>query len=381
MGYYKKSNDYEEKMSKVQKEVDQAIERIFKNGEFQRYLEVVSKFPKYSLNNVLMILSQKPNATMVQGFNSWKELGRQVQKGEKALKIFAPTFKKMEVTRLSPETQKPMIDSNGKNVIEKKDVLTGFRLVNVFDVSQTTGKELFNLRDLVRDDLKESHRIRELYKKFKDHLNQNSRFDVKEEILDDDGVRGYYRPTDDAIRINASVENTSMKFKTLIHEYAHGLLHHKDSEMKDLPRGHKEAQAEAVAFIVSKYYGLDTTQYSAGYIATWAKDINLAKQAMQEIQKVANQTISEIDGLMKDRMKEIQQSLSQSKAKESGLQISELKVMKSNAGYYLGREAKEDGMTVPYDRQSDYFKTEGEAKQALKEQKPMKERQSPVLER
>ncbi|MGG4021936.1 hypothetical protein ABEV12_11745, partial [Geobacillus stearothermophilus] len=89
--------------------------------------------------------------------------------------------------------------------------------------------------------------------------------------------------------------------------YAHAQLHHKDSDMQKLPRGHKEAQAEAVAFIVSKYYGLDTEPYSAGYIATWAKDIQLAKQAMKEIQHVAQGIIQEIDELMKDRIKELRQ--------------------------------------------------------------------------
>lgn len=314
MSYYRKTNDSEEKMNRIQKEVDEAIQRIFSNGEFQRYLEVVSKFPKYSLNNVMMILSQKSSASMVQGYNAWKELGRQVQKGEKAIKIFAPMFKKAEMTKLDPKTKKPILDSNGKEVKIKQEQLTGFRLVNVFDVSQTKGKELFNLRDLIRDDLKESQRIQELYKNFMKYLN--IKMDVKEVVLDDPNVRGYYARDENHIRINATTENTSMKFKTLIHEYAHAQLHHNESEMKDLPRGHKEAQAEAVAFVVSKYYGLDTSQYSAGYIATWAKDIKLAKQAMQEIQKVVNHTIGEIDHLMKDRIKEIEHSFNHSKEKE-----------------------------------------------------------------
>ncbi|WP_085520894.1 ArdC family protein [Tuberibacillus sp. Marseille-P3662] len=303
---YKKSKNYQADMDKIQKEVDQSIERIFKNDEFQRYLEVVSKFPKYSLNNVMMITAQKPDATMVQGYNAWKKLDRQVQKGEKALKILAPVTKKVDMTRIDPKTQKPVLDKNGNEVTEKKDMLTGFRMVSTFDVSQTKGKELFKLRDFIQDDLKESDRINQLYQDFKGYLNQHTTFDVKEQALDDDKVNGYFRPADDTIRVNAKQENTSMKFKTLIHEYAHAQLHHQESDMKDLPRGHKEAQAESVAFVVSKYYGLDTSQYSAGYIAGWAKNIKLAKQAMQEIQNVSNHTIREIDDLMKDRVKEIQ---------------------------------------------------------------------------
>lgn len=306
-----------EKMALIRKEVDKAIERIFKNGEFQKYLEVLSKFPKYSLNNVLMILSQKPDATMVQGYKAWQSLGRQVKKGEKAIKIFAPMFKKIEVTKLDPNTQKPILDENGKEVKVRQEKLIGFRLVNVFDISQTTGKELFNLREIIREDLKESQQIKNLYNKFMQYLN--TKMDVKEVMLDDSDVLGYYDRIQNCIRINAATKNTSMKFKTLIHEYAHAQLHHNESEMKYLPRAHKEAQAEAVAFIVSKYYGLDTSQYSAGYIAAWAKDLDLAKQAMQEIQKVANNTITEIDQLLKDRIKEIEHSFIQSKDKEATL--------------------------------------------------------------
>lgn len=312
MSYYQQSNEYKKKLNKIQKEVDQAIERIFKNGEFQRYLEVVARFPKYSLHNVMMIVSQKPNATLVMGYKAWQELGRQVQKGEKAIKIFAPIFEKKLQPKIDPETNEPIRDEKGRTVMEKKEILKGFRFVNVFDVSQTQGKELFDIRKLIREDLKESERIQSLYKHFLAHLNKN-RIEVKEEVLDDPNIKGYYDRAKHLIRINASVENTSLKFKTLIHEYAHAQLHHKDSDMQKLPRGHKEAQAEAVAFIVSKYYGLDTEPYSAGYIATWAKDIQLAKQAMKEIQHVAQGVIQEIDELMKDRIKELRQMHESSK--------------------------------------------------------------------
>ncbi|SFS99642.1 ArdC family protein [Paenibacillus sp. 453mf] len=303
---FPKSGDYEAKMAQVQKQVDQAIERIFNKSEFQRYLEVASKFPKYSLNNVVMIYAQKPEATMVQGYNAWKDMGRQVQKGETAIKIFAPTFKKVDMTKVDPVTQRPQLDAKGKEITEKKEMLTGFKAVNVFDVSQTQGKEIVNVRQFVRDDIRDSAGAAQMYRQFSDHLAK--KMDVREnaeDFKDKPNVRGYYDREDHAIRINPAIENSTMKFKTLIHEYAHSQLHRMDSPLKDLPREHKEAQAEATAFMVTKYYGMDTEAYSAGYIATWAKDVQLAKQALGEIQKTANNIIREIDhNLNRERIQE-----------------------------------------------------------------------------
>lgn len=300
-----KSGDYETKMAQAQKQVDQALEKIFANNDFQRYLEVASKFPKYSLNNVVMIYAQKPDATMVQGYKAWQDMGRQVQKGETAIKIFAPKFEKVEMTKIDPVTQRPQLDASGKEITEKKEMLTGFTMVNVFDVSQTKGKELVNVRQFVRDDIRDSAGAAQLYRQLSDHLAK--KMDVRESLedfKDKPNVRGYYDRVNHAIRINAAVENSTMKFKTLVHEYAHSQLHRMDSPLKDLPRQHKEAQAEATAFMVTKYYGMDTDAYSAGYIATWAKDINLAKQALGEIQKTANNIIREIDHLQRERIQE-----------------------------------------------------------------------------
>ncbi|WP_068505885.1 ArdC family protein [Paenibacillus kribbensis] len=303
---FPKTQDYEKKMAQVQKQVDQAIQRVFQSNEFQRYLEVAAKFPKYSMNNIVMIYSQNPDATMVQGYKAWKELDRQVQAGEKAIKIFAPTFRKVEMTKIDPVTQRPQLDAQGKEITEKKEMLTGFTAVNVFDVSQTKGKELVNIRDIVRDDIRDSAKALNMYRSFSAHLSQ--KMDVRESAEDfkqHPNVRGFYDRENHAIRINPNVGNSTMQLKTLIHEYAHSQIHRMDSPLKDLPKGHKEAQAEATAFMVTKYYGLDTEAYSAGYIATWAKDIKLAKQALTEIQKVANNIIREMDHVNKERIQEI----------------------------------------------------------------------------
>lgn len=126
-----------------------------------------------------------------------------------------------------------------------------------------------------------------------------------EDFKENPNVRGYYDRVNHEIRINPAIPNSTLKFKTLVHEYAHSQLHRMDSPLKDLPRGHKEAQAEATAFMVTKYYGLDTEAYSAGYIATWTKDVKLAKQALGEIQKTANNIIREIDHLNREHIQEV----------------------------------------------------------------------------
>lgn len=303
---FPKSKEYEAKMAEIQKQVDQAIDRIFKNNEFQHFLEVASKFPKYSLNNVVMIYSQKPDATMVQGYRSWEEMGRQVQKGESAIKIFAPTFTKMEVTKIDPVSQRPQLDNKGKEITEKVEKITGFKGVNVFDVSQTKGKEIVNVRQFIRDDIKDSNGAAKMYLQLSEHLGK--KMDIREmadDFKENPNARGYYDRSNHAIRINPAIPNSTLKFKTLVHEYAHSQLHRMDSPLKDLPRGHKEAQAEATAFMVTKYYGLDTEAYSAGYIATWTKDMKLAKQALGEIQKTANNIIREIDHLDREHIQEV----------------------------------------------------------------------------
>ncbi|MEC2491570.1 hypothetical protein P9X15_26925, partial [Bacillus cereus] len=133
-------------------------------------------------------------------------------------------------------------------------------------------------------------------------------YDIKESVTDQ-GVGGYYnRNTNEIVISTNENKNTNDKFATLLHEYAHAKLHHKESEMKDLPRGHKEAQAESVAYVVSSNYGLERDDFSLGYIATWAKDLNLAKNAIREIQEVSRDIISTLDELQKDKILDFYQN-------------------------------------------------------------------------
>ena len=289
-------------IDEVNKQLDKGLEDIFKSDRFSQLLEVMSKVNNYSLNNSIMIAMQKPNATMVQGFNAWKDLGRFVQKGEKGIKILAPNIKKMDMEKIDPKTEKPKLDEKGEKVTEKKDVLTGFRIAYVYDVSQTDGKEIPSVRDFINREMTGDDHIKKLYQDLFNHIKES--YPIREDQTDK-GVGGYFAPkTNEIVISNTENENEAMKFRVLIHEYAHAKVHNLESDMKDLPRGHKEAQAESVAYIVSKYYGLDTDDISLGYIATWSQDIGLARQAMGEVQKVANEMILTIDELQRDKIQE-----------------------------------------------------------------------------
>lgn len=287
----------------VNKTLEKSLSDIFSNKRFQDLLNVMAKTKTYSLNNTILIMAQRPSATMVMGYKDWQKLGRQVQKGENGIRILAPSIKKKDLEKVDPVTQKPVIGKDGKPETERKDVLTGYFQVSVFDVEQTAGKEIPQVRDFISRYMQEDDYISKLYGDYKTFLNDTKDQSVEEQPTEK-GVGGWFsRSTGEIVISSTENNNDTEKFRVLIHEYAHSLLHHKESDMKDLPRGHKEAQAESVAYVVSKYYGLDSEDVSTGYIATWSQDMKLAKQALKEIQDVANIIIDDVDRLQKEQIK------------------------------------------------------------------------------
>lgn len=287
----------------VNKTLEKSLSDIFSNERFQDLLNVMANTKTYSLNNTILIMAQRPSATMVMGYKDWQKLGRQVQKGENGIRILAPSIKKIDMEKIDSVTQKPVIGKDGKPETERKDVLTGYFQVSVFDVEQTDGKEIPQVRDFISRNMQEDDYISKLYGDYKTFLNDTKDQSVEEQPTEK-GVGGWFsRSTGEIVISSTENDNDTEKFRVLIHEYAHSLLHHKESDMKDLPRGHKEAQAESVAYVVSKYYGLDSEDVSTGYIATWSQDMKLAKQALKEIQDVANTIIDDVDRLQKEQIK------------------------------------------------------------------------------
>ena len=307
-------------LTEVSKRLETNLEDLFKNDRFQDLLHVLASGHQYSFQNALLIASQKPDATMIRGFKQWQSLGRHVNKGERSIDILVPTFQKTEEQKIHQPSGNALTDEHGDVQSEVKETLSGYVYGKVFDVSQTSGRDIPSVRDFVQTELQADGSMQDLYDKFVQQINEDEKnpLTIQEEVHENESFGGYYNPATNDIVINTAVSQTAeQKFRVLIHEYAHGLLHNKESELRELPRGHREAQAESAAYIVSHYYGLETDFTSTGYIATWAQDINVAKQAIREVQNVSGQMIDQLNELQSEKIKGFYQSIDTEKVKSA----------------------------------------------------------------
>lgn len=281
-----------DKMKEITDRLEQGILGIYESDRYADYLRTMSKFHDYSLNNTILIAMQGGN--LVKGYKQWeKEFDRHVKPGEKAIKILAPspfTVKK-QVEKIDPNTQKPVFDKDGKPVTEEKEIkIPAFRVVSVFDVSQTEGKELPTLTYELTGNV-------EQYKDFFAALEKTSPFAMGFEALSD-GVKGRCNYEEKRIIINEGMDELQ-NIKTAIHEIAHATLHDIDKDAPERPdRRTREVQAESVAYAVCQHYGLDTSDYSFGYIAGWSSGKELAelKGSLETIRSTAASLIDTIDG-------------------------------------------------------------------------------------
>ena len=282
-----------DKMKEITDRLEQGILGIYESDRYADYLRTMSKFHDYSLNNTILIAMQGGN--LVKGYKQWeKEFDRHVKPGEKAIKILAPspfTVKK-QVEKIDPDTQKPVFDKNGKAVTEEKEIqIPAFRVVSVFDVSQTEGKELPDLG------IKELTGDVEQYQDFFAALEKTSPFAMGFEALSG-SIKGRCNYEEKRIIINEGMEELQ-NIKTAIHEIAHATLHNIDKDTPERPdRRTREVQAESVAYAVCQHYGLDTSDYSFGYIAGWSSGKELAelKGSLETIRSTAANLIDTIDG-------------------------------------------------------------------------------------
>lgn len=271
-----------EQIKEISERLEQGVKDIFSSDNYKNYLLTMSKFYSYSVNNTILINMQKPGASLVAGFRKWEEMGRHIRKGEKAIKILAPCIYKKE-----KETDTN--DGDNDNTKESEKVLTGFRVVSVFDVSQTEGKALPTLTHKLDGDV-------EGYSDFMEALKQVSPVSIEFKKVEG-FANGYYHLIDKNIVIDTGMSEM-MNCKTTIHEIAHAILHNQDDGAeKDVDRHTKEVQAESVSFVVCQYYGLSTEGYSFGYIAGWSsgKDIKELKSSLETIRTTAQTIISDID--------------------------------------------------------------------------------------
>ena len=286
-----------ERMKEITDRLETGIQELFESERYKAYLTTMSKFHSYSFNNTLLIAMQ--GGQLVAGYNKWRDdFHRNVKKGEKAIKILAPApFKaKKEVQKLDAQGR-PVMGKDGKPVTEVQEIqVPAFKIVSVFDVSQTEGEPLPSIG------VEELTGSVERYGEFFKALEQTSPVPIGFEDIPG-GSHGYYHLTEKRIAIQEGMSELQT-LKTAIHEIAHSKLHAIDPEAPAIEQADRpdsrtrEVQAESVAYAVCQHYGLDTSDYSFGYVAGWSsgKDLKELKASLETIRKAANELITDIDG-------------------------------------------------------------------------------------
>lgn len=288
-----KPKTYEERQEELQGHYEKllnGVKEVVSNPEdYVKYLNFVSKFPKRSLRNQMLIYKQKTDAHLVAGLKTWNKFGRQVNKGSQAIKIFAPIEKKERV-----------IDEKTQQEVEKK-IIKGYRMVNVFDVNDTNGVPL-PTTPLVPKNVKESEFAKKLFKPMVEELRKELPIELDDNYVGDSN--GYYTSLEHKIVVNAnSHRDITNQFKTLIHEYAHSVFHNETGKYKDYDRESKEVQAESLAYLTTKSFGMDTSDYSFAYIKGWSagKDEKLLLTYQEDIQKESAKLINKIENVIVER--------------------------------------------------------------------------------
>ena len=322
-----------EKLKEITDRLEQGITELVDSERYKEYLRVMSKFHNYSFNNTLLIAMQKPDASLVAGFTAWKnQFQRNVKKGEKGIKIIAPSpFKiKQETEKIDPQTQKPVIGRDGKPVTEEKEItIPAYKVVSVFDVSQTEGKELPDIAvDALTGDV-------EQYSDFFAALEKTSPVPIGFEKIEG-GAHGYYHLEDKRIALDEGMSELQT-LKTAIHEIAHAKLHDidlnapKDEQQPRVDRRTREVETESVAYTVSQHYGLDKSDYSFGYVAGWSSGRELAelKSSLETIRSAAADIINSIDGhiaqIQKEQTAEQEQPTQEAEPDRDSFSIYQLK--------------------------------------------------------
>ena len=268
----------------------EGMKNYLDSDQFKYFLDTMSKFHNYSLNNIHLLKMQNPNVTRVASFNKWKtDFERTVKKGSKALKIWVPYQVKTKI----PENQKELNFSPSEKEMEQKEItVTRFKLGNVFDVSQTEGKELPKAIHELTGSVKD---YEDLYRAAK-AVSMDNQVSINFEEIKREGANGYYDPNENRIVISKGLKGQEHILKTIFHEMAHSDLHRgTNAQYGDDQYRKQELQAESVAYVVANHFGFDTSSYSFGYLAIWAKDKNGFEDMVEQLQIVQKEAKSLID--------------------------------------------------------------------------------------
>lgn len=317
-----------DRMREIVDSIENGIKELFESDKYRQYLATMSRFHRYSVNNTMLIYMQRPDATHVAGFNKWRDqFGRNVLKGEKGIRIIAPTpyKKKIEEIKTDPETNAPVLDADGKAIIEEKEIrIPMFKVVSVFDVSQTAGKPLPQLAADLSGNVQQ-------YEVFMEALRRASPvpMEIKSVARDTDG---FFSAKAQSITIRAGMSEVQTVCAA-VHEIAHAKLHDYEhmTELADdgetilVPgeksRNTEEVEAESISYAVCQYYGIETGENSFGYIATWSKgkELKELRASLETINKTASELITDIDRHFAEICKERGISVEKSEQSESQL--------------------------------------------------------------
>ena len=293
-----------ERLKEITDGIEQGIKELFQSERYRTYLSVMSRFHRYSVNNTMLIYLQRPDASLVAGFQKWKnQFGRHVKQGERGITIIAPTpfKKKIEEVKLDPDTKAPMLDQDGQQIMEEKEIsIPMFKPVKVFDVAQTDGKPLPQLASTLTGNV-------EQYEVFTEALRRSAPVPINFKALAPN-LDGYFSPGDQAITIREGMSQIQT-VSAMVHEIAHSKLHDYEKQQTEASAGKdgaeivkkdrhtEEVEAESISYAVCQYYGIETGDNSFGYIASWSegKELKELRASLETINRTASELITAID--------------------------------------------------------------------------------------
>ncbi len=310
-----------QKVKEITDKLEEGLKELFESEKYKSYLSTMSKFHNYSVNNTLLIALQRPDASLVAGYQAWqKNFNRHVNKGERGIRILAPAPYKIKEERdkLDPVTGEVMLDKDGTPQTEEVEVkIPAFRAVSVFDVKQTSGEPIPEL------EAKELLSTVEGYEDFIKAITYVAPVPVSFEDIPGDS-KGFFSPAEKRIAVQEGMSE-SQTLKTMVHETAHSMLHDKEVNKDVLApakdRNTKEVEAESIAYTVCQHFGIDTSEYSFGYIAGWStgRDMRELKSSLDTIRRTASELITGIEGQLRELQRD--RELMQEQEKESLLLI------------------------------------------------------------
>ena len=293
-----------ERLKEITDGIEQGIKDLFVSDRYRQYLSVMSRFHRYSVNNTMLIYMQRPDASLVAGFQKWKnQFGRHVKQGERGITIIAPTpfKKKIEEVKLDLDTKAPLLGPDVQQIVEEKEIsIPMFKPVKVFDVAQTEGKPLPHLVSTLTGSV-------EQYEIFVEALRRSAPVPISFAAIAEN-TDGYFSPNDQAITIREGMSQVQT-ISALVHEIAHSKLHNYEKQQGDAAAGEEnakpvkkdrhteEVEAESVSYAVCQYNGIQTGENSFGYIATWSqgKELKELRASLETINKTASGLITDID--------------------------------------------------------------------------------------